>query len=103
MTASALVYSITSGFLRRGDIAVGNDRDFHLGLYRGDGVIFRMSRVGASAGASMNGQCLNPSVLGNMRHGKGIFMLRIPAGAYFQGDWNVPAPTTASSILRTSG
>ena len=56
------VFEYVLGFLWRGDIAIGDDGDSHRGLHRGNGVVLRMSRVGASAGAAMNGQHLQPAL-----------------------------------------
>ena len=78
------VFEHLLGLLRRVDVAVGDDRNAHCGLYRGDGVVLGMSRVGASAGAAVHGQRLDARALGDARDCERIFMLRVPAGADLQ-------------------
>src|SRR4051794_21752339 len=61
------VFEHVPGFLWRSDIAIGNDRNSYRSFYRGNGFVLRMSRIGAGAGASMNGQHLDTGTLGDAR------------------------------------
>ena len=76
-------------FLRRGDIAVGDDRDAHAGLDRSDGVVFGIAGVGAGAGASVYRQSLNAAGFGDPGDADGIAILLVPTGAYLERDRHI--------------
>src|SRR6185312_4503828 len=63
------MFEYLPGFFRRGNVAVGDNGNFRRSLYRGDGVIFRMTGVGTGTSTSMNSQGLHAGTLGNSCYG----------------------------------
>src|SRR5207248_110457 len=72
------------GLLRGTDIAVGDDRDAHRRLDRGDGFVLSIAREHVGARATVHGERLNTVILGDARDQRAVFVLPVPAGADFQ-------------------
>src|SRR3569623_790994 len=90
------------GFLRRGDVAVGDHGYRDAGLDRGEGVVLGVTAVTAGAGAAMHRQRLYAALLGDARDRNAVAVVGVPAGADFCGSGTSSAGTTASSMRATS-
>lgn len=72
------------GLLWRGDVAVGENRDRHRLLDRGDGVVLGFTGVQVGACAAMHRQRLDTGLFGDLRHVQAVLVRPVPAGADLQ-------------------
>ncbi|TXT16446.1 MAG: Uncharacterized protein FD132_2825 [bacterium] len=71
--------------LRRGDVAVGDDRNAGCRLHRRDGFVLRLAGITTGAGATVDGQGLDAGFLGDVQDGQRVPVRSVPAGADLQG------------------
>src|ERR1017187_9298762 len=69
------------GVLGRDDIAIADHGDPDGGLDGGDAVPIGLTGVALLAGARMQGDGVEPAILGELRHGDGDQIVVVPAGA----------------------